>query len=145
LLDNHSGDLAKLHEEKLLNDYQQIQIDSTLVRLRDYMGKSERIKNTVFPKTYRVTLHIFIYIFLITLAFSLSTTPSIVDILLLVIIAFPFFLLEKVSLKIQDPFENEPTDVDVNNIARTIEINIKQLIEDEDIPDPIAKDKFYVL
>jgi len=145
LLDNQSSDLARLHQANRLNDFQQIQIDRTLVSLRDSMGKSERIKNTVFPKTYRVTLKLFIYIFLIFLAFSLSRTPEIVDIPLLVVIAFPFFLLEKISLKIQDPFENEPSDIDITNIARTIEINIKQLIGEQKVPDPIEPDRFYVM
>ena len=72
LLDIQSQDLSILHNDKAINDYQQIQIDNTLVKLCASMGMAERIKNTSFPKTYRLTLHLFIYIFLATLSFGLS-------------------------------------------------------------------------
>jgi len=145
LLNEQSQDLATLHKEKLLNDYQQIQIDNTLVRICSSMGKVERIKNTPFPKTYRLTLHLFIYIFLITLSFALTEMPSLVEIPFMVFISIPFFLIEKIAFNIQDPFENRPTDTAMTSISRIIEINIKQQLNAEDIPDPINSKKFYIL
>lgn len=44
----------------------------------------------------------------------------------------------------QDPFENKPTDTAMTSIARTIEINIKQLLEEE-IPEPLTTKKYYIL
>ncbi len=145
LLTNQSQDLSILHKEKLVNDYQQIQIDNTLVKLCASMGKTERIKNTAFPKTYRLTLHLFIYIFLITLSFALTEMPNLVEIPFMVFIATPFFLMEKIAFNIQDPFGNKPTDTAMTSISRTIEINIKQLLEVENIPKPITSDTFYIL
>lgn len=55
------------------------------------------------------------------------------------------FLLEKIAYQIQDPFENQPTDTAVTSIARTIEINLKELIEDETIPEPFKPEKFYIM
>ncbi|MEE9361133.1 MAG: bestrophin family ion channel [Cellulophaga sp.] len=91
LLNNQSQDLSILHNGKLVNDYQQIQIDNTILRLCASMGKTERIKNTIFPKTYRLTLHLFIYVFLIILSFSLTEMHSLVEIPLMVFISIPFF------------------------------------------------------
>ncbi|MCR5862401.1 hypothetical protein LRS05_09680 [Flavobacterium sp. J372] len=45
----------------------------------------------------------------------------------------------------RDPFRNRPSDVSVTAIARTIEINIRQLLEEEDLPDPVTKDEFYIM
>lgn len=145
LLNNHSQDLSLLHEKKLVNDYQQTQIDTTLVSLCASMGKAERIKNTAFPKTYRLTLHLFIYIFIITLSFSITELQSVVEIPFMIFISIPFFLLEKIAFNIQDPFENKPTDTPMTSISRTIEINIKQLLGVKNIPEPIVSDKFYIL
>lgn len=145
LINNQSHDLRLLHEENFVNDFQQIQIDSTLVRLCDSMGRAERIKNTAFPKTYRLTLHLFIYIFLITLSFSLAEMPNLMEIPLMILISIPFFLIEKIAFNIQDPFENKPTDIPMTSISRTIEIDIKQQLGVKDIPEPISTDKFYVL
>lgn len=147
LMEQHQKDLNTLHAETQINDFQQVQIDSTLVRLVASMGKAERIKNTDFPKTYRVTLHLFIYIFLIALSFSLSEIHSLsfFEIPIMVIISVPFFLLEKVAFTIQDPFENRPTDTPVTRISKTIEINLRQLIDEEELPDFEKSEKFYSL
>jgi putative membrane protein len=145
LLDNQTQDLSTLHKKNFINDFQQIQINSTLVRICASMGQAERIKNTNFPKTYRQTLYFFIYIFLVTLSLSLTEMNSFVEIPLLVFISLPFFLLEKIAFNIQDPFENRPTDIAMTSISKNIEISIKQLLKLENIPDPITTDNFYIL
>lgn len=145
LINNQSQDLSILRKENLINDYQQIQIDTTLVNLCASMGKAERIKNTDFPKTYRITLHLFIYIFLITLSFALTDINNLIKIPFMVFISIPFFLLEKIAFNIQDPFENRPTDTPMTSISRTIEINIKEQLNKKNIPEPILPSKFYIL
>ena len=55
-----------------------------------------------------------------------------------------FFLLEKSATHMQDPFENKPTDTAVTAIARTIEINIKQLLKETNIPEPHQPKVFYL-
>ena len=145
LIDFHSKDLLALHKSKNLNDFQQVQIDDTLVRLCASMGKAERIKNTFFPKTYRMTLRFFIYIFLISLSFSLTDLHNIIEIPLLMVISLPFFLLEKIALTIQDPFQNKPADTSVTAIARVIEINLKQLLDEQEIPEKLDSDTYYLM
>lgn len=145
LLDFHNKDLLELHKSKIVNDFQQMQIDSTIVRLCASMGKAERIKNTFFPKTYRMTLHFFIYIFLISLSLSLTDLHNIVEIPFMMVISLPFFMLEKIALTIQDPFENKPADTPVTSIARTIEINLRQLLDEKEIPKKIVSDTYYSL
>lgn len=51
-------------------------------------------------------------------------------------ISLPFFLLERSSFHMQDPFENRATDTSMTAIATTIEINLKQLLNDSDVPKP---------
>lgn len=145
LLDNNTIDLSILHKDKKLNDYQQVQIDKTIVRLLASMGKAERIKNTDFPKTYRETLYIFIFITLISLSFAFSDMSGFLEIPVIIIIAIPFFLLNKIAKNIQDPFDNRPTDTPMTSISRNIEINIKQQLGLKNIPDPIEPKKFYIL
>jgi ion channel-forming bestrophin family protein len=44
----------------------------------------------------------------------------------------------------QDPFENRPTDTAMTAIARTIEINIKELLKEPNVPAPLPPQKFYL-
>ena len=145
LINNHAKDISKLHSEKELNDYQQIELFNTLEKLVDSMGMAERIKNTVFPITYRMFLHICIYIFLGLLSLSLVAIGEIWQVLSVTLISVPFFLLEQVALLIQDPYENRPTDTSITAIARTIEINLRQLIGNEEVPPPLAPEGHYLL
>jgi putative membrane protein len=109
------------------------------------MGMAERIKTTVFPVTYRLFLHFLIYIFVVVLSISLRDIDSIFEMPLLITISSAFFLLEKSATHLQDPFMNRPTDTAMTTISRTIEINIKQLLGEKEIPEPIKPEKFYAL
>jgi putative membrane protein len=57
LLKLHGMDTQLAYKNGWLNDYQQVEIDRTLTRLCDAMGKCERIKNTIFPSTYSLYIH----------------------------------------------------------------------------------------
>ena len=144
IIQYHYKDLKQFKNGEKINQFSEVQLDNTLVRLVDAMGKAERIKSTVFPVTYRIFLHLMIYLFTITLSISLKNIASVFEIPLLLVLSAAFFLLEKSATLMQDPFENKPTDTAVTAIARTIEINIKNIIEDKNIPEKLNANKFYL-
>jgi putative membrane protein len=144
LLDQHSQDLKQLRDQDELNVFHQVQLDNTLVRLCDAMGKAERIKTTVYPTTYSFFMHSLIYIFIILLSVSLSEIDGLFEIPLLIIITVPFLLLEQTAKDMQDPFSGYATDTPVTAIANTIEVNLKQLIGDMDAIVPVKDNGFYV-
>jgi putative membrane protein len=125
-----------------VDSIQQTQLNHTMVRLCDSMGKAERINSTVFPVTYRLFLHFAIYLFVIILSIALRNIDPLFEIPLLVLISVVFLLLEKTAYHLQDPFRNRPSDIPVNAIARTIEINIKQLLGLKDVPTPVTSETF---
>lgn len=65
---------------------------------------------------------------------------------ILIIVSTVFFFLEKAAFRMQDPFENVPTDTPVTSIAEKIEGDILELLgkEVEDSSD-ISTHKFYIL
>ena len=144
IINLHAKDIQALKDKKQLEIFSQIQLDNTLVRLCESQGKAERIKATVFPVTYRLFLHAFIYLFIITLSVSLKDIAGYFEIPLLFLIASAFFLLEKSATHMQDPFENKPTDTAITTISKTIEINIKQLLNEKDVPSTHQPKSFYL-
>ena len=142
--------LNTLHISQLKNNGKiealgQIQLNTILINFSNAMGMAERIKNTVFPVTYRVFLHLMIYIFVITLSISMGANKPMFEVPLLLLISSGFFVLEKTATLLQDPFENKPTDTPMTSIATTVEINIKQLLKETEIPKPIKPTDFYSL
>jgi len=145
LLALHTDQLRALLQAGAINEFQQVQLDATLVRLCDAMGQAERIKSTVFPVSYRLLVYFFIYLFLGTLSLGLVKTIGLWEIPVLLLTASSFFLLERTARYLQDPFCNKPTDTPVTAIARTVEINLKQLLQEPDVPLPLASEAFYLL
>lgn len=145
LLQKNALAIRSLRQKNQIDALAHTQLDNTIQRLCDAQGKSERIKSTVFPVTYRLFLQATIYLFVITLSIALKDLAPLFEIPLLLIISSAFFLLEKSATHMQDPFENRATDTAVSSIARTIEINIKQLLNEKDIPSPMPTERFYVL
>ena len=145
LLAQHTDQLRDLYQQGAINAYQQVQLDATLVRLADAMGQAERIKTTVFPVTYRLLVYYFIYLFLMTLSLGLVKAIGLWEIPVLLTISSSFFLLERTARYLQDPFSNKPTDTPVTAIARTIELNLRQLLREPARPLPLADETFYLM
>ncbi|MGH1518975.1 bestrophin family protein [Chryseobacterium sp. JK1] len=133
LLDAHSKQLKDVSVSKELTDFQQMQLNEILTRLCDSMGKCERLKNTVFPRSYSVLVHILIYVFAILLPFGLDDSQLVVEVMITFLIPMVFIAIEKTSIIMQDPFENSPVDTPMTSLAQTIEINIRQMIGEQNI------------
>ncbi|MET3034978.1 bestrophin family ion channel [Chryseobacterium sp. NRRL B-14859] len=143
LLDAHSGQLREITGSKGLTDFQQMQMNDMITRLCDSMGKCERLKNTVFPRSYSVLVHILIYVFAVILPFGLDDSQLIVEIGVTFLIPVVFISIEKTSILMQDPFENKPVDTPVTSLAQTIEINIRQMIGEQNIPSKKENTSYY--
>ena len=72
LLSMHAEQLVSMAEHYRLNANKQVQLDNTIQRLTDAMGKCERIKNTVFPRAYGVLIHFLIYVLTTIFPFGLD-------------------------------------------------------------------------
>ena len=145
LLQLHARDLKNALKQGWINPYQQVEIDSTLTRLCDSMGKCERIKNTVFPATYSLYIHLALHFFILLLPFGLVELFGFLMVPVLVVLTACFFLIEKMAIHLQDPFENKPTDTPVLTISKNIERDLKQMMNDKQVPVFEPNNHFYIL
>ncbi|GGM87782.1 hypothetical protein GCM10010967_20470 [Dyadobacter beijingensis] len=141
----HARDLNNALKQGWVNPYQQVELDQTLTRLCDHMGKSERIKNTVFPATYSLYIHLALHFFILLLPFGLVQLFGFLMVPVLIVITACFFLIEKMAIHLQDPFENKPTDTPVLSISRNIERDLKQMMKDKHVPQAFQPETFYIL
>lgn len=145
LLELHARDLRIALDEGWINRFQQVEIDRTITRLCDAMGKCERIKNTVFPVTYSMYIHFSMLLFISLLPFAVIQYFGIFEVPVVVAIATSFLLIEKMAIHLQDPFENKPTDTPMTTISRNIERNLAQMLRDQEILEIKETNRFYVL
>ncbi|MBO9616362.1 MAG: hypothetical protein J7619_26970 [Dyadobacter sp.] len=129
--------MAALHDSGKIKTLLYQNIDDTLRRLCDAMGKCERIKNTVFPTQYAFFVHLVIFIFTLVLPMGLVESIGRIAIPITFTISFLFFYVEWIAYIMQNPFENGPNDIPMTSMSRNIEINLLQLIGAEKIPEKI--------
>jgi len=134
LLKYQVQDIKALYEQKYFEDYRHLSFDEIMENFNDALGKSERIKNTVFPMQYNWYMQYAIWVFLILLPFSLA--PHLGNFLFPIscIVGFVFIVLEYLGRHLEKPFENHPNDTPIDALSRTIEINLKELLGEEDLP-----------
>ncbi|WP_244503453.1 bestrophin family protein [Flavobacterium caeni] len=126
----HGKELTQATQNGKFNTFQQVEIDNTLSRLCDSMGKCERIKNTIFPTTYSMYIRFTLCLFIILLPFGVADHLGWLQIPVTALIGAAFFLIEKMAIHLQDPFESRPTDTPMTTIAENIEKNLLQMVNE---------------
>lgn len=144
----HGSDLKTALAEQWINRYQQVAMDEMLTRLCDAQGKCERIKNTVFPVTYSLYIHFSMILFIGLLPLGLIEYFDVFVVPAVAAIAACFLLIEKMAIHLQDPFDNKPTDTPVTTIAKNIERELEQMIDDRyysPVQASKGKEEFYIM
>ena len=145
ILTKHTEELVEISETYQLNANKVVQLDATITRLTDAMGKCERIKNTVFPRAYSVLIHFLIYVFMTILPFGLDDNYWVIEIILTTLVPVLFIAIERTAILMQDPFENEPTDTPMTTISRTIENNLHDMTGEPKPILPPLPDTYFVM
>lgn len=137
ILNIQSRDLQKLSKSNEIDGFRFIEINEMLVRFSDSMGMSERIKNTIFPTTYSYLTKVFIWLFVVTFTLVISQDAGPASIFLGWLIGFVFVSTQINGMSLVNPFENNSAGVPLNQITRTIEINLLQMLQEKEIPEPV--------
>ncbi|MCK5872931.1 MAG: hypothetical protein KAG26_08895, partial [Methylococcales bacterium] len=107
------------------------------VRFCDGMGMSERIKNTVFPTSYTSYTKMFIWFFIVSMTFVFSDLVGAWSIFFGAFVGYIYIVMHTIGLAILNPFEPTPAGVPIDQITRTIEINLLETLGEPDIPAPV--------
>lgn len=152
LLRKQAERLQELRDEEYFEDFRHMEFHALIRTFYDDQGKSERIKNFPFPRQYASTA---LWLSLVFCAFVPFGILDVFDhhsslILLLcplvsALIIWIFFLMEKIGDYSENPFEGTYNDVPISNIARTIEIDMREMIDDDNIPAKIEAENGFLL
>ena len=125
---------------------------NNLEELYNLQGKCERIKNTPFPRQYAYFSTVFTWIFLLLLPFGLLNVFEtqlqtlevghnwwyiVLMISFSILISWIFSTMEKVGSNSEDPFEGRINDVPMTALCRTIEIDLRDMLDEDNLPEKI--------
>jgi putative membrane protein len=132
-----------------LGGFDSFQMEGQLLALANYQGGCERIKNTPLLRQYDFFTRVFLYTFMLLLPFSLigDFTKMNIDYLMIpvsIIISFVFAIIGKVGEVNEDPFENRITDVPLTAMCNTIERDLREMLEENDLPKKLEAENGFL-
>ena len=144
LLELHLRQLADLKRRELIDDFEHSDLSKHVIACLENQGKAERIKNFPFPRQYANFSTIYVNIFSTLLPLGLlrelaTLGPDRVwlTIPIAALISWVFYSMEQVGDASEDPFESGVNDVPMSAICRTIEIELRDVLGEQDLPQPM--------
>ena len=137
LMLNMGQDLRQSLKENRIEACLAANLDNTLSALTAAGAACERIRNTPIPFSYTLLLHRTAYIYCFLLPFGLVDSIGFMTPFVVAIVAYTFFGLDALGDEIEEPFGLESNDLPLDAICRTIEIELRESLQDTDIPEPL--------
>jgi ion channel-forming bestrophin family protein len=152
LLKKQSEKIKSLKSSGSIDSYQQVWLHQLISRLYDNQGMCERIKNFPLPRQYASTALWMNYLFCALIPFGLlNIFETHKDLYVWMTIPFSsmiiwiFFLMDRIGDYSENPFEAAYNDVPVSSIVRAIEIDIKEMLDEKDIPPPYPVENGFLM
>jgi len=153
-----SRHLRSLKERGLVWEFSFLELEGVLRELFTLQGKSERIKNFPYPRQYATLSFDIVAVFLVLLPFGvipefskigqeLSQSFPIVgtyfvwlSVPLIVIVSWVFHTMQRIGTVGENPFEGSANDVPISTLARKIEIDLREMMDEapEKIPEQLT-------
>jgi putative membrane protein len=119
--------------------------ENMLSDLCDVQGGCERIKNTPIPWSYTVLMHSIVAVYCFALPFGLINTTKLATPLVVVLIAYAFLGLDAVGDELEEPFGTDYNDLPLATLSRMVEVNLRQLLGEQDLPALLLPNEHRVL
>lgn len=115
-------------------------LTNVLSVITEAQGGCERIKKTVFPAgiTHFTRFMVWALAPLMTFAVLGSTSEyDEIELPIVVVITAVFVVMEQLARDLQTPFKNAPDDTPMSAICVTIESELRQMIDDQNLPNEV--------
>lgn len=156
-----SKHIRALKEKGIIWEFSFLELENVLESLFTHQGKSERIKNFPYPRQYASLGLYLTRVFTILLPFGLipefaEIGKTTVDDFYIIskyfiwiavpfcaIVSWAFHTMERLARTGENPFEGGPNDVPISTISRGIEIDLRQMLNEDsnDIPSQFPEEQ----
>lgn len=141
---NQARLFKSLRVKKKISEYQYVELMRRLADLYEHQGRAERIKNFPYPRQFSSMNRIFIWVFVLFLPFGLlaefeklgghfvwMTIPF------SVLVSWIFTSIERVGESTENPFEGGANDIPMASMCRSIEIDLREILGETELPPPV--------
>lgn len=146
IINEQSRDLRDLRAEGLIDDFRHVQLTDVLRSFYTLQGRNERIKKFPLPRQYANMSRYFVGIFVFLLPFSM--VPALMDssewgiwlsIPITVVVGWVYIMMEVIGDYSENPFQGMINDIPMLSLCRVIEIDLKEMLGETELPQAIEE------
>ncbi len=152
ILNKQSSRLQELKVQGYFDDFRHMELQKFITEFYADQGRSERIKNFPFPRQYSSTAYWMTVIFsvltpfgLLSIFHQLESHTVWLTVPFSALIIWVFFLMEMIGDFSENPFEGTYNDVPITSISRLIEIDLREMLGETEIPKPLANENGFLM
>ncbi len=145
LINEQGNDLKKAFDYGWIAEFHLVRLEETLIEFNNIQGMCERIKNTPFIRQYSYFSRLFVFIHASLIPFAFVGDLHLAMIPISVLISFVFLALDLIGERMEDPFENRLEDVSMSALCTSIEVDLKESLEDPNLPEKLKPNSAGVL
>ncbi len=149
LMSLQSKTVKELYANHKIDGFQYAEMQASIKDFYDHQGKAERIKNFPYPRQFATINSLFVKLFCIMLPFSMlkdfdKLNESVEGLMkgnmvwlvvpFSVLISWVYTSLEQVGESTENPFEGSANDVPISQMSRTIEIDLREMLGETELP-----------
>jgi len=144
IIDQQGTDLAQLRTEELIDDFRHMELQKLLYDFYVHQGKLERIKKFPLPRQYAGMSRIFVMVFIFLIPFgmvsqfgSIGSWEMWLSVPFAALVSWVFWMMEVVGDSSENPFQGMGNDIPMLSLCRVIEIDLKEMLGETDLPEKI--------
>lgn len=139
-----SRDLRELADAGVLSEFRHVEMERTLALFYTHQGKCERIKNFPYPRQFATLNLFFTWLFIVLTPLGMlhefrRINESLVWLTIpaTVIVSWVFHTMDKIGESSENPFEGSANDVPITALSRTIEIDLREMLAEPQLPPAV--------
>ncbi|WP_367143098.1 bestrophin family protein [Pantoea stewartii] len=137
--------LAKQRQIGVISDIVWSTIDNNLNQIAAVLGGCERLASMPVPFAYGLLLRRTVYLFCALLPFALAPDLHAMTPLVSMFISYTFLSLDTLAEELEMPFGYKNNHLPMDAICINIEINLREMSGEKDLPQPMQPDCHYRL
>lgn len=144
IVDAQAQDLLTLRKHGLIEDFRHMELQNLLNLLYEHQGKAERIKKFPLPRQYGSMSSIFVGIFIFLLPFGMAGAFSALgdtgiwwSIPFTGLVGWVYMMIELIGDYSENPFEGAGNDIPMLNLCRVIEIDLREMLGETELPPAV--------
>lgn len=148
IINEQSRDLTSLRSKDIIDDFRHVEMNKILYHFYDHQGKCERIKKFPLPRQYANMSRVFVGIFIFLLPFSMIPELMKYDdwsfwlsIPITALVGWVYVVMEIIGDYTENPFQGMANDIPMLSLSRVIEIDLREMLGETDLPPGIQAKK----